>query len=378
MARSPLLSMLKREPIDEVKVEWETATAPARLFTADGGTDTTIDTSGATSNKYVSFTSVAGLQKGDLIRNVTRATPVGTYGADEIMQVVGISGTVAEVKRDFQYRNTGTGSAVHTHSDVFEVISRSLPEGSSPDVNMYADTTLVYNETQIYDYYLTVTGSQYASRRLLGGDTIAAQTAMGVRRLSNWLEKTFLYGALNHGGSGTEVDAYQGSDSYTRSSKGLQQFVQVASGNVDYTTGAVTETALNSLFADIMADNTDAMDNFIIVCNPKQARVISHFGEDSVYVSQKETVWGRSINRFKTDLGVEADVLWTTNCSQSDLFIIDTNKCFIEEFRPWKQAEWTYNSDGVDAWRQRTLGEYSFKIVDGLYSHAALGKLTWL
>jgi hypothetical protein len=97
-----------------------------------------------------------------------------------------------------------------------------------------------------------------------------------------------------------------------------------------------------------------------------------------VRTTQTDTVWGRDIQTFKSDLGVQADIIWTLNCSKSDLFIVNLNKVSIAEFRPWKQAEWTYDTDGVDAWRQRTLGEYGFKVVDGLYSHAALGYLTWV
>jgi hypothetical protein len=371
MARSPLLSAIPRFPVDHTKFEWETQNEPTRTFTADGTSNTTIDVSGATSNKYICFSSVVGLQEGDLIRNISRATPVGTYGADEIMQVVGITSNTAEVLRDYQYRNTGTGYASHDDGDVFEVVGTAREEGSSPDENRYKDVTLVENYTQIFDYYLAVTGSQFASKRLVAGDTLAAQTALGHKKLANELEKTFLYGALAQG-------ANAGSDSYVRTSKGFQQFVQVASGNVDYSTKVVTATALDALFEDILTDGTDPMDKFIIVTHPSQARVISHFGEDVVRTTQENTAWGREIKTFQSDLGVQADILWTLNCSPSDLFIIDLNKVGIAEFRAWKQAEWTYDSDGVDAWRQRTLGELGFKVVDALYSHAALGYLTWV
>lgn len=371
MARSPLLSLLPRKSSDHTYYEWETANEPTRVFTEANSSNTTIDSSADASNKYIDFTSVAGLQEGDLIRNISVATPVGTYGADEIMQVVGLSGTIAEVTRDYQNRNSGSGSAVHAVTNQFERIGSALQEGSSPDENRYRDVSITGNYTQIFDYYLAVTGSQAASKRLLAADNLAAQTALGHKNLANELEKVFLYGSVN-------PTTAAGSDSQIRTAKGFQQFVQVANGNVDYTTTAVTEPALNALFAAIVNDATDPADKFIIVCHPNQARVMSHFGDDVVRTTQDSTVWGRSIQTFKSDLGIEADIIWTLNCSKSDLFIVDTNKVAIVEFRPWAQAEWTYSSDGTDAWRQRTLGEYTFEVVDGLYSHAALGKLTWV
>jgi hypothetical protein len=70
-------------------------------------------------------------------------------------------------------------------------------------------------------------------------------------------------------------------------------------------------------------------------------------------------------------------VLWTLNCTKSDLFIVDMNKVGIAMFRPFQKATWTYGDDGTDAWRQRYLGELGVKVVDGIYSHAKLGKVAW-
>ncbi len=368
MAKSPLLTMLPRFTVDHTKYEWETQNEPTRLYTEASSGSTTIDGSGTLTALVV--TSAAGLEEGMLLRNTSRATPVGTYGVDEIMLVTTVSSTTLTVYRDYQNQNAGTGSTAHALADIFEVIGNAKEEGSSPDANKYRDVTLAENYTQIMDFYLNATGSQMASKRLIPADNMAAQTAMGVTKLANEMESMFLYGALNSG-------ANAGSDSYVRTTKGLQQYIAASGSNLDYSTKVVTAPALDARFAAIIDDKTDPSDPFKIVCHPSRAREMSHFGEDIVRTTQETTQWGRSIQTFKSDLGIEADIIWTLNCSKSDLFIIDMAKVGIAVYRPWKQAQVTYESDLVDAYRQRVLGEHGVKVVDGLYSHAGLGYLTW-
>jgi hypothetical protein len=370
MAKSPFLDKLSRVPIDNFKFEWVVDSAPVRTYTADGGTDTTIDTSGATSNKYISLTAVTGLEKGSLIRNASRATPVGSYGQDEIMEVVGISGLIVEVLRDANRQNSGTGSTAHVHSDVFEVIYAPKQEGSGPDANKYTDVTLVENYANTVDFYLTVTGDQAATKRIVAGDTVDNQFQKNLLRLQNDLEGMFFYGCLNNG-------ANAGSASYVRRTKGFDAFVGASGGNYDVTTADVTADALDDLFAGIITDKTDPADPFLIVTHPQNARKISQFGIDKIRTTPESNKWGRHVDTFKSDLGVEAEVLWTLNVSKSDLFIVDMAKVSMPVFRPFTKAQWSYGDDGVDAWRQRYLGSFGVKVVDGLYSHAKLGCISW-
>ena len=369
MARSPLIAYLPRFTVDHTVFEWETQNEPTRLYTEanDGSTDIEGSATGTT----VVF-SAGPVEPGMLLKNASKATPIGSYGIDEVMLVTAVSGLSCTVKRDYQNigLTPGQGSTAHALTNVFECIGYAKEEGSGPGANRYRDVTLASNYTQLMDFHLNVTGSQMASKRLLPADNLAAQTKLGVEKLANEMESMFLYGALNSGANG-------GNDSYVRTSKGFQQFINGSGSNVDYATKVVTAPALDARFAAIIDDNTDPTDKFIIACHPSRAREMSHFGEDIVRTTQNETVWGREIKTFKSDLGIEADILWTLNCSKSDLFIINLNKVGIAEYRPWMQTEVTYSDDMVDAWRQRVLGEYGFKVVDGLYSHAALQYLTW-
>lgn len=370
MAKSPFLDKLTRNSVSNFKFEWETDTAPTRLYTEGSSTDTTIDGSGAATNCHVSFVSVAGLEEGSLIRNATRATPVGSYGQDEIMEVTGISTLDVTVVRDANRQNSGTGSTAHATGDVFEVIYTPKEEGSSPDENKYTDVTLVENYANSVDFYLAITGDQAATKRLVAGDTIDNQFQKNLLNLQNQLEGMFFYGCLNNG-------ANAGSSAYVRRTKGFDAFVGASGGNYDVTTCDVTDDAIDDLFAAILTDKTDPSDPFLIVCHPQNARKISKFGIDKVRTTNEVNKWGRYVDTFRSDLGVEAEVLWTLNVSKSDLFIVDMAKVSLEVFRPFEAAKWSYGDDGVDIWRQRYLGSMGVKVVDGLYSHAKLGKISW-
>jgi hypothetical protein len=371
MAKSPLLDMIPRFSVDEIEFKWETDNEPTRTYVLASSTNGIEDAASAT-NTAATFTGGTDIEAGSLIRNITRATPIGTYGVDEVMEVVSNTAGVCEVVRDAARQGTvaGQGSTVHTLGDTYEVIYSPKEEGSSPGANKYKDVTLVSNYVNTVDFYLTVTGDQAASKRLVSGDTLANQTAKNMLKLQNDMEAMFLYGALNNG-------ANAGSDSYVRRTKGLDNWVCASGGNVDYSTLDVTEDALNALFETIVTNKTDPSDRFIIACHPKNARKFSAFGADKVVTSNEASKWGRYISTFKSDLGIDAPIIWTLNCSKSDLFIIDMNKVGLAVFRPFKEAKWDYGDDGVDAWRQRYLTSVGVKVVNGLYSHGKLGKLSW-
>jgi hypothetical protein len=391
-AKSQLLDRIPKGSTETKKFEWETANTRGKTFTsAAHGAETGIDSSNSGTKIGAGSGIGVTLQKGSIIRNASVATPVGTYGVDEIMMVTANDGTDITVKRNYAQpvgSTTNQGSTLHSTTAVYEVLFSPKEEGSSPDENKYQDVSLVYNECSILDFYLTVTGSQLAEKRLVPADNLQRQFEDRLIELKNEMESMFLYGALNPGsaatGADTEANAHTGSDSYVRTTKGFQNFVSTATavtaGNVDYTTKAVTEEAINQITASMMSSGVDMSDTFIIAAHPNHIRTISAFGADKVRITQAETKWGRSLKSFETDLGVEMELVPCLNVSKSDLFIINIKRCALMTFRPFQKFEWgidTSSPDGTDAWKQRYLGEIGVKIVDGSKAHGALSYITW-
>jgi len=380
MAKHPILDMLQRPSVDERKFEWETDVAPQRTIIATTGTNlngsatnASIGVANATSDPYLGSNF---LELGMIIKNATRATPIGTYLSDEIMEITAISGaspaivTVARNSGLPTGSSASNGSTVHGNTDVFEILYNPKQEGSAIGANRYADVALVANYTNTIDFALQVTGDQLHSTRIVAGDTLANQTAKNVLNTSNDMERMFFYGVSNQG-------AAAGSQSYVERTSGLDQFITASGGNVDYTTLDVTADAIDKLVETILENKTDPTDNFIIACHPFNARKISHFGSDKVIIDQTVTKYGRTIDTYLSDLGVSLPVIWTLNVSKSDLFIIDMDKVALPVFRPWEVAEVTYNIDATDAWRQRYLTSVGVKVVNPIYSFGKLSSLPW-
>ena len=367
-AKSQLLDRVQKDTTENDYFEWESANTNARTFTATSAT-------AASSSSGTGITVAGGVsqvQVGAIIRNSSRATPIGTYLVDEIMQVTANSGTALTVTRDYAQQNAGSGSSAHVGTDTFEVLYTPKEEGSSPNVNKYKDVSITGNYTNILDFYLTVTGTQLHSKRMIAADNMARQFADRLVELTFDMESMAIYGALNNG-------ANAGSTSYVRTTKGLVNFVAVAGGNVDYTTKDVTEDGINTQMATLQTNGVDMTDPFLFVAHPTVCRKVSAFGADKVRVTQQETSYGRVIKSYETDLGVSIEICPTLACSTHDAFIVDAKKLFVMTLRPFQQFEWgidTGTPDGTDAYKQRYLGELGVKVVDGSKGHAYISSIS--
>jgi len=363
--------------VDEPKVEWISSNTNSRIITAISAT-----MAGSNSSTGIVLTSGQGLtiKVGALLRNASRATPIGTYKVDEIMQVTAISTDTLTVTRDYGRNGAvaGQGSTVHGATDTFEVIFTAVEEGSSPSVNKYVATSITYNETSILDFYLTATGTEMARRPMIAADNMQAQYENRMIELKNDLCQFMLYGAMNYGAGGTTD--MQGSNSYVRTTKGILQALAQSGGNVDYTSTAVTEYGLNTLFANILTNGGDRTDPYKIFVHPSNARVIAGFGADKVRVERVDATWGRYVTNFLSDLGFTAEIVPDPLVSKSNLFVLNMSKVFLVPFRPWTKLEWgidTGTPDGSDAYKMRILGEYTMKVVDPLKAHGCMTLLTW-
>src|SRR5665647_903133 len=82
-AKSQLVDRFPKVPVDGTKFEWETANTRGKTFTAAASSTANDGIGGTTptTNQVMGCGTGLGIgvEAGSLIRNVTRATPVGTY-----------------------------------------------------------------------------------------------------------------------------------------------------------------------------------------------------------------------------------------------------------------------------------------------------------
>lgn len=352
--------------IDSTRYEWEYRQANSFVMTEANSGSTTVDTS--TSGDTLVVTDASLCPIGSIIRNKTKATPIGTPAVNEIMQVIDKSTNTLTVKRDYANRNSGTGYGSHALQDQYEILYVPRQEGSSPDVNLWKSYAIAENYTAIFDMYLMVTGSQEERAMNLGNDQLAIQWEDRMLEMKNQLSNAFIYGALDSTGS----TGGEGSPNFIRNMKGAFHFITAANGNVDYTTTELTEAALNSRCKAILDDGGDPSDNYVFLCNPAQAQKIATFGADKVRVTLDERRAGRMVTSFLSDLGFTLEVVPDPVMFSTDALIINTRKWKRLTFRPWKKLE---APTLADARYVRALCELTMQVVDPLTAHAAFTKL---
>ena len=360
--------------------EWISLAAPAEFVTSTSTTNTTIDGSASLTVLEVSTADAAKLKPGSLLINVTRATPIGTYQRNEVLQVTAVSAAnLVTVVRDIGAYNSGTGSNVHADTDVFRIVHEPTQEGSlaSADANTYSADSIFENYTQINTMKMQLTGSQKARAMEVVSSEVERQWQRELIALKNKRCNQFIYGT----NSATAV----GSDTVIRQSKGLLDFLvdNINSSNalIDYTTTALTYDSINALFIKLVTNGADPSENYKIVTSPVSADVISTWDSDKVVLDRTENTVGRQITMFKSSMGFTAEVVMEPMIMKSDLFIINPPKLFPATFRPYETQEWgkgTSAPNGDDMWYRRTIGEETLVCIDPGYAHAALTYLTWL
>jgi len=197
-AKSRALEVVGTGPkINQQRYEWVNLGAPTITLTetTDAGGD---EVPGSASNVQLNVASGEGakVMAGSLLMNATRATPIGTYQRNEILQVTAVTTDALTVVRDIGAFNSGTGSTAHTATDKFRVISTPHQEGSvaSLDPNKYVAQSILENYSSIQAIKFQVTGSQLARDMEVVASDMERQYAREMLQLKNELVSILLYG----------------------------------------------------------------------------------------------------------------------------------------------------------------------------------------
>jgi len=378
---SRLLEVIGSGPkIDQQRHEWIGLGADPILVTGTATTD--LATGGASTVLDLAGSDIGAVQNGTILVNASRATPIGTYQRNELLQINTYDATtgIAAVTRDAGNFNSGTGSTAHVNTDTFRILYTPLQEGSDPqyDPNVYLADTILENYSAILSMKMQLTGSQKARAMEVVSSEIERQWARSTFALRNKMAQMALYGY----NSSTAV----GSDTVIRNCKGLLDFCvdNVVATNVlvDYTTTALTYDAINALLIKLALNGADPEGgNLKIVTSYTSKDVMANWDADKVRTTINEGQVGREVTIFKSSIGFNCEVIADPVVHKNDLFIIDPAKIKFIPFRPFAKEEWgkdTSSPNGWDLWAQRTIGEYTLEVVDPGVSHAAMTYLTWL
>jgi len=363
----------------EQRHEWISLKAPVQTVTGVDA-NTTLDGSNSLQVLQLSAADVAQLRVGSLLVNQTRATPLGTYNRNELMEVVEMtSTTTVTVTRDAGNFASGTGSTAHVSTDVFHILGAATQEGSlaSVDPNTYSADDIFENYTEIRTMKMQLTGSQKARRMEVQASELERQWSRELIRLKNERAGMFMYGY----NSATGV----GSNTVLRKCKGIIDFmvdnINAANPLIDYTSTTLGYDAINKLFIRLFNNGADTSEPYKIVTTAAVKDVISSWDADKVRTTLDNEQVGREITMFKSTVGFRAEIIADTVMQGADLVIIQPQKIQPLTFRPYDKQEWgkgTSNENGDDMWYQRTIGEETLMVQDPGFAHAAMTALTWL
>jgi len=363
--------------IPQTRHEWISLAPPAITVTGVAS-GTTIDGSATLLALEVSAADALLCPPGTRLKNASRATPIGTYKVDEVMEVVTVTGAVLTLKRAINGDGTN-GSDAHAATDLFRIMYSAKQEGSkaTDDPNLYKSQTILENYSAIQSMKLEATGSQMARAMEVVASDFERQYQRELIQLKNQMVNMVLYG--------NDAATEEGSDTVIRDTKGVLQFmvdnINAANPLIDYTSTALTATPLNTLFRKLWENGADPSDNYIIVTSGQSKQVLGGLDASLVRTTYEETRLGKEVTMFHSDMGFAAEVIADPLIPKSDLFILNPNKLSIIPFRPFEKEEWgkgTSTPNGDDIYYQRTLGEHLIEVIDPGHAHAAMTFLSWL
>jgi len=380
-AKSRFLEVLGSGPtINQQRHEWISLSAPVQTVTATTA-NTTLDGSATLAVLGLSAADTAALRIGSQLVNATRATPIGTYQRNEILEVTEMtSGTSVTVTRDAgNFVDKTNGSTVHVHSDVYRILFNATQEGSTAanDPNTYSADTILENYTAINTMKMQLTGSQKARAMEVVDNEVERQWQRELIKLKNQRASQFLYGY----NASTAV----GSDTILRTSKGILDFMAdnyvAANPLIDYASTSLQYDTINNLFIKLFNNGADPSENYKIVTTAESKNVVASWDADLVRTTIDNERVGREITVFKSTLGFNAEIIAEPMVQKNDIFIINPDKIMPVTFRPYEKQEWgkgTPSPNGDDMWYQRTIGEETLQVNDPGTAHAAVTYLTWV
>ena len=308
------VSILGREDVDEIKVEWqEEELIPARSTLATSIADSTATAVVVATGHGIRF------QKGHVIKI-----------EDEFMRVSSVATDTLTVTRAF----AGTAVAHTVTGATTQVVGvgTALAEGSDPEAARTKDRVMSHNFTEIFGpYAITLSGTENVVAKYGVTNEFDKQSANRLKEMMIEIEQMLMYG----------VRVNDTSNSW-RTAGGFTFYVTT---NVDSSTTALTET---TLLAQMQAsyDNGGVPD--LIVTNPTQKRKISAFGSSGVRIAQADNVRGTVVDTYLSDFGT-IDVVMSRHVRLQNLFIADKQYWSLGTLRPLEIEALAKTGDSIKA-----------------------------
>jgi hypothetical protein len=218
-------------------------------------------------------------------------------GKTEVCRVTAISTDTLTVERG---HGSTTGETHATGTQII-IIAHTRQENQDMDEDDTQERSSQSNLTQIFQRGIRIGYTREKIDTASGGiaSEFAHQVAYRMKEEMRALDNSIINGIKS---------ATSGSDTDYRSMSGLIEFVSASGGNTDTAVENLSETIVNDMAEQIVAD-AGTVENGFMLCSPKLRRVISTFDEAFRRGEFDQTRAGYFVEKFVTDMGFDLEVI---------------------------------------------------------------------
>lgn len=352
---SRLLTIDASRPFDNTKMEWlDDVTSPlswtvTTAYTAGAGLVLTTDTTGLEEGMIVQFELASGVRS-------TLVAKVGTIVANTSFVITVYGGSTDQ--------NLTVGSKI-------QLLDLPAIEGSDASRGNGFEPVANYNYSQIMDEFVTLTWTAYNSKMYginkTPGDII-----------NYLLEKKIQMLAYKIGATTINMPRVIGTSTTAGTMGGWLWFLKNTAGvNSVNGAGAITGDILNQGFEKIKEKGGIGA---TIVAHPVQAKRLSALNTAGanpiVQIMQDSVTAGQYVERFVTDFGDVASIVYSYDMDKDKIAIIDPSKITLRPFINDGFRDMDATTPGSRTLSRRITGQYSLEMKNVKESHALITNLT--
>ena len=320
----------------------------------------------ASAGTSLQIATVEGLTTAEAASQIQTGTVLYHYSADGehgLMLVVSC-GTDGEL--EIEVLSSAVTFSVNTSTtagDKLYILGAVANEASLPRSGNWRTRVINSNVFTILRQDVQISGSMAATDMYAIGKEDQHQIMMRLKEMQREREKSALYSVKVTPRSTAEASLMHGALGFLAGNSGT---------NIDITTTALTEAAVNTVVWECWESGADSLTWF---SNIDQAAKFTQWDKTRIRTTVNEGKGGGFINRYLTEAGIEIEIVPMRKVPKNIAFLIDTSKCKLRAKKGRKAIMEKLGKAGdMDDWQ--IISEFSLEMKGAnLHQHGLFTKL---
>ena len=286
----------------------------------------------------------------------------GEHGLMILLSAGGAAAT-ADLEREQLSGVTGFTDTSMTIGDKLWVLGPVANEGSLPRRGEWRTRVVTSNPMTILREDIQITGSAKATDMYAVGREDKHQMLMRMKEIVRSREKVALYSAML-GRSATVASHMNGA---------LGFLIGQTGANIDITTTALTETAVNTVVSTIWESGGS---NLTFYGNIDQTAKFTRWDKNRIRMAPSDHAGGGLVTHYMTEAGIDLEIVPMRKVPTNIAFVIDNSKCKLRAKRGRKGIMEKLGKAGdMDDWQ--IITEFSLEMKGyNLHQHGLFTRLT--